>query len=180
MNAASLFIALGYTIDKASQAAAEGNINKITSLAKKASLALKTMGVVSVFKDMLHAGGELQQSIGGIETLFEDASDIMIERANKAYKTAGMSANSYMQQVTSFAASLKQSTDDIYEAADVADRAMVSISDNVNKMGTPMENVASAYQAFAKQNYTLLDNLKLGGHGLAQYKPRENGETLAA
>lgn len=110
--------------------------------------------------------GSLEQNLGGVETLFKENAQTVIDNANKAYSTAGMSANEYMQNVTSFSASLLQSVaGDTAEAARVADMAMVDMSDNANKMGTDMERITDAYQGFAKQNYTMLDNLKLGYGG---------------
>lgn len=111
-------------------------------------------------------GAALEQSLGGIETLFKDSADKVKANAAKAYQTAGMSANDYMELTTSFSASLLSSlAGDTSKAADVADMAMVDISDNANKMGTNMEDIKNAYQGFAKQNYTMLDNLKLGYGG---------------
>lgn len=109
---------------------------------------------------------ELEQNIGGVETLFGDSAQKVIDNANKAYETAGVSANEYMQGVTSFAASLLQSTaGDTDKAADIADMAFKDMSDNANKFGTSMDSIQHAYQGFAKQNYTMLDNLKLGYGG---------------
>lgn len=115
----------------------------------------------------VEAYGNYEQLVGGVDTLFgEETSKKVQQYAENAYKTAGMSANQYMETATSFAASLLQSVEgNADKAADITDMAMQDISDNVNKMGTPMESVVSAYQAFAKQNYTLLDNLKLGYGG---------------
>lgn len=111
-------------------------------------------------------GAALEQSLGGIETLFKDSADKVKANAAKAYQTAGMSANDYMELTTSFSASLLSSlAGDASKAADVADMAMVDMSDNANKMGTNMEDIKNAYQGFAKQNYTMLDNLKLGYGG---------------
>lgn len=111
-------------------------------------------------------GAALEQSLGGIETLFKDSADKVKANAAKAYQTAGMSANDYMELTTSFSASLLSSlAGDTSKAADVADMAMVDMSDNANKMGTNMEDIKNAYQGFAKQNYTMLDNLKLGYGG---------------
>lgn len=111
-------------------------------------------------------GAALEQSLGGIETLFKDSADKVKANAAKAYQTAGMSANDYMELTTSFSASLLNSlAGDASKAADVADMAMVDMSDNVNKIGTNMEDIKNAYQGFAKQNYTMLDNLKLGYGG---------------
>ena len=123
-------------------------------------------GSVALIKTVSSSYGELQQSIGGVETLFGKSAKKVIENANNAFRTAGMSANDYMQQVTSFSASLLQSLGgDTAKACDVADRAMIDMADNANKMGTSMESITNAYQGFAKQNYTMLDNLKLGYGG---------------
>lgn len=114
----------------------------------------------------LKEGSALEQSIGGIETLFKGSADKVKQYAEDAYKTAGMSANAYMQNVTSFSASLLQSLGgNTSKAAETANMAMVDMSDNANKMGTNMQNIQDAYQGFAKQNYTMLDNLKLGYGG---------------
>lgn len=111
-------------------------------------------------------GADLEQSLGGIETLFKESADKVKANATQAYRTAGMSANEYMELTTSFSASLLSSLgNDTSKAADIADMAMTDMSDNMNKMGTDMENIKNAYQGFAKQNYTMLDNLKLGYGG---------------
>ena len=116
---------------------------------------------------------DLEQNVGGIETLFKDSADTVIANAKKAYETAGMSANEYMQTVTSFSASLLQSLGgDTKKAAEVADMAIVDMADNANKMGTSMELIQNAYQGFAKQNYTMLDNLKLGYGGTKEEMER--------
>lgn len=105
----------------------------------------------------------VEQSIGGVETLFKDSANTVIKNAKKAYQTAGVDANKYMEQVTSFSASLLQSVGgDTAEAAKIADMAIVDMADNANKMGTSIDAIQNAYQGFAKQNYTMLDNLKLG------------------
>lgn len=123
-------------------------------------------GIGKILSDSLQAGAALQQSLGGIETLFKDSAATVIANAEKAYKTAGMSANDYMEQVTSFSASLLQSLGgDTEAAAAAADMALTDMADNANKMGTDMERITDAYQGFAKQNYTMLDNLKLGYGG---------------
>lgn len=110
----------------------------------------------------------LEQNVGGIETLFKDSADTVIANAKKAYETAGMSANEYMETVTSFSARLLQGLGgDTEKAAKVADMAVQDMSDNANKMGTSIEMIQNAYQGFAKQNYTMLDNLKLGYGGTA-------------
>ena len=114
----------------------------------------------------IREGAALEQSIGGIETLFKEHADKVKTNAAQAYRTAGMSANEYMELTTSFSASLLQSVaNDTSKAADIADMAMTDMSDNANKMGSNMEDVKNAYQGFAKQNYTMLDNLKLGYGG---------------
>ncbi len=114
----------------------------------------------------IKTGANLEQAIGGIETLFKDSSAEMIKNADNAFKTAGISANQYMEQATSFSASLLQSLDgDTQKAAKAADQAIIDMSDNANKMGTNIRDIQNAYQGFAKQNYSMLDNLKLGYGG---------------
>ena len=147
-------------------------ISKIGSIAKGGLAVISglTAGIIASFaatsKASLDSVASLEQNLGGIETLFKDSADIVIENAKRAYKTAGMSANEYMQNVTSFSASLLQSlSGNTKAAAEVADMAMTDMSDNANKMGTSMELIQNAYQGFAKQNYTMLDNLKLGYGG---------------
>jgi len=106
---------------------------------------------------------DYEQLAGGVETLFKKSSQSVINNASKAYQTAGMSANEYMETVTGFSASLLQSLGgDTQKAAEKADMAIRDMSDNANKMGTDIESIQNAYQGFAKQNYTMLDNLKLG------------------
>ena len=123
-------------------------------------------GIGKALASTIKEGAELQQSIGGIETLFKESADKVKQNAANAYKTAGMSANEYMQLTTSFSASLLQSLgNNTSKAADIANMAMTDMSDNANKMGTSMEDIKNAYQGFAKQNYTMLDNLKLGYGG---------------
>ena len=125
-----------------------------------------TAGAVGLVKQVSSSYGALQQSIGGIETLFGESAQKVITNANNAYTTAGISANEYMQQVTSFSASLLQSLGgDTEAAANTADMAVRDMADNANKMGTSMEMIQNAYQGFSKQNYTMLDNLKLGYGG---------------
>ena len=120
--------------------------------------------VVKGIKDSLAEGAALQQSIGGVETLFKENADTVIKNANNAYKTAGLSANDYMETVTSFSASLLQSLGgDTGKAAKSADSALRDMSDNANKFGTDMGSIQQAYQGFAKQNYTMLDNLNTMG-----------------
>ena len=120
---------------------------------------------------------EYEQLVGGVETLFGNSADKVKQYANEAYKTAGLSANEYMNTVTSFSASLLQSLGgDTAKAADYADRAITDMSDNANKMGTDMAMIQNAYQGFAKQNYTMLDNLKLGYGGTKEEMQRLLGD----
>ena len=123
-------------------------------------------GIGKIISDSINMGGSLQQSLGGVETLFKDSADTVKEYAAQAYRTVGLSANDYMEQTTSFAASLLSSvSQDTDAAAQLANMAMVDMADNANKMGTDMQDIQNAYQGFAKQNYTMLDNLKLGYGG---------------
>ncbi|MCQ3908920.1 MAG: phage tail protein [Mycoplasmoidaceae bacterium] len=129
---------------------------------------LKNLGssIINVGKQAITSYADYEQLVGGVETLFKDSSGIVQNYANNAYKTAGLSANEYMETVTSFSASLLQSLDgDTKKSAEVADMAITDMSDNANKMGTDMSMIQNAYQGFAKQNYTMLDNLKLGYGG---------------
>ena len=123
-------------------------------------------GLVAALGKALTEGAALEQSIGGVETLFKDSADQVIAAADQAYRTAGVSANKYMEQVTSFSATLLQGLGgDTAAAAQYADKAIVQMSDNANKMGTDISSIQMAYQGFAKDNYTMLDNLKLGYGG---------------
>ena len=123
-------------------------------------------GIGKIISDSINMGGALQQSLGGVETLFKDSADTVKEYAAQAYRTVGLSANDYMEQPTSFAASLLSSvSQDTDAAAQLSNMAMVDMADNANKMGTDMQDIQNAYQGFAKQNYTMLDNLKLGYGG---------------
>ena len=123
-------------------------------------------GIGKMISDSLNLGGAMQQSIGGVETLFKESADTVKTYAAQAYRTVGLSANDYMEQTTSFAASLLSSVSkDTNAAAQLANMAMVDMTDNANKMGTDMASIQNAYQGFAKQNYTMLDNLKLGYGG---------------
>lgn len=137
-----------------------------SKLISKAGGIIAAAGLGKMLGDSLQAGGALQQSLGGVETLFKESADAVVKNAEKAYKTAGMSANQYMETVTGFSASLLQGlSGDTEKAAQVADMALTDMSDNANKMGSDMESIKTAYQGFAKQNYTMLDNLKLGYGG---------------
>lgn len=136
------------------------------SLASKLKGVLAAAGIGVALKNTLMEGADLQQSLGGIETMFKGSADKMKAYAQQAYKTSGISANEYMKNVTSFSAGLIKSVGgDTSKAADIANMAMIDMSDNANKMGTSMEDIQNAYQGFAKQNYTMLDNLKLGYGG---------------
>lgn len=135
--------------------------NLMSSAIEKVGSSLLGLG-----KDALQGVADLEQNIGGVETLFKDSADTVIENSKKAYTTAGIDANKYMEQITSFSASLLQSLGgDTAEAAKVGDMAIQDMADNSNKFGTAIENIQNAYQGFAKQNYTMLDNLKLGYGG---------------
>lgn len=138
---------------------AVGNI--MTDLVRKGFDTIKslTTGAVDTFADY-------EQLVGGIETLFKGSSDTMMNYAKEAYRTTGLSANQYMETVTSFSASLLQGLDgDVEQAAEIADMAVQDMADNANKLGTDISSIQTAYQGFAKQNYTMLDNLKLGYGG---------------
>lgn len=127
---------------------------------------IATAAIGKALASTINEGAAIEQSMGGIETLFKESAEKMHQNAINAYKTAGLSANAYMEQSTSFAASLLSSLgNDTSKAADIADMAMTDMSDNANKMGTNMGDITNAYQGFAKQNYTMLDNLKLGYGG---------------
>ena len=147
-----------------------------SSLGSKAGTALKvgltaataaaTAGAIALVKNAVSQFADYEQLVGGVDTLFKDASGTVQQYAANAFQTAQLSANQYMSTVTSFSASLIQSLGgDTTKAAQYADRAIVDMADNANKMGTSMEMIQNAYQGFAKQNYTMLDNLKLGYGG---------------
>lgn len=144
-------------------------IKKGFALAAKAGIATisaASAGIGAIVKSSASAYADYEQNIGGVETLFKDNADTIVKYASEAYKTAGISANDYMQNVTSFSASLLQGLGgDTAQAAEIANEAMVDMSDNANKMGTDISSIQNAYQGFAKQNYTMLDNLKLGYGG---------------
>lgn len=156
-------------LDPEASAAGTSAGSKIGSNLKVAAIAAVAAAGVVIGKTVSSAiseGAKLEQSLGGIETLFKGSADKVKKYADEAYKTAGLSANDYMENVTSFSASLLQSLGgDTSKAADVANMAMIDMSDNANKMGTDMQDIQNAYQGFAKQNYTMLDNLKLGYGG---------------
>ena len=144
-----------------------------SSLVSVMTKVITAAGIGKAFSAAISEGAALQQSLGGIETLFKGSADKVKGYANEAYKTTGLSANAYMENVTGFSASLLQSLGgDTNKAAETANMAMIDMSDNANKMGTSMESIQLAYQGFAKQNYTMLDNLKLGYGGTKQEMER--------
>ena len=151
-----------------------------SSAIQKALEGLKRLGtaIVDVGKQAVSSYADYQQFVGGVETLFKDSAGTVMDYANNAYKTAGLSANKYMDTVTSFSASLLQGLGgDTAKAAKIADMAIIDMSDNANKMGTSMEMIQNAYQGFAKDNFTMLDNLKLGYGGTASEMARLINET---
>ena len=177
MNLSELFVKIGVD-DQAS--------DKISGLSSKlknglataakvgtAAIGAASAGIAALTKSSIDGYAEYEQLVGGVETLFKQSSDVVQQYAANAYKTAGLSANEYMNTVTSFSASLLQSLGgDTEAAAKYADMAITDMSDNANKMGTSMEMIQNAYQGFAKQNYTMLDNLKLGYGGTKEEMAR--------
>lgn len=159
------------TTDKAEKSSGKIGtaFKKIGTLTVKAMAAATTAaatGIAAVTKAAVSSYADYEQLVGGVETLFKDSAGKVLNYADNAYKTAGLSANKYMETVTSFSASLLQGLGgDTAKAAEVADLAITDMADNANKMGTSMESIQDAYQGFAKQNYTMLDNLKLGYGG---------------
>ncbi len=149
-----------------SAAAKVAKVGVIAITAVATGIGAMTSKAVSYYSDY-------EQLVGGVETLFKESSEKVVEYANKAYQTAGLSANDYMETVTGFSASLLQSLDgDTAKATESANMAITDMSDNANKMGTSMEMIQNAYQGFAKQNYTMLDNLKLGYGGTKEEMER--------
>lgn len=185
MNLLDLFVKIGVDNSDVDKGFSETS-SKAESLAGKlkgglataakvgaAALAAAATGVAALTKASIDQYAEYEQLVGGVDTLFKTASDKVQEYAANAYKTAGMSANEYMATVTSFSASLLQSLGgDTDKAAQKADQAITDMADNANKMGTGMEMIQNAYQGFAKQNYTMLDNLKLGYGGTKEEMER--------
>lgn len=166
--------AMGTEVVGAGDKAGQGFMKSFAGTVTKMIAAI---GIGKVIKDTLSSslneGAALQQSLGGIETLFKGSADIVKGYAKEAYRTSGLSANAYMESVTGFSASLLQSLGgDTDKAAEIANMAMIDMSDNANKMGTSMESIQFAYQGFAKQNYTMLDNLKLGYGGTKEEMQR--------
>lgn len=162
----SITSALGGEASSAGQSIGGKLVNTIKGV-------ITVAGIGAALGKALTEGGALQQSLGGVETLFKDSASQVIAAANEAYRTAGVSANDYMEQVTSFSATLLQGLGgDTEAAAGYADKAIVQMADNANKMGTSMESIQYAYQGFAKDNYTMLDNLKLGYGGTQEEMAR--------
>lgn len=178
MNLFELFVKIGADTTEANKGIDEVG-QKTSGLGEKLKSGLATVGKTAVAgvtagvaalgtlgTKAVSAYADYEQLVGGVETLFKDSQDQVMDYANNAYKTAGLSANEYMETVTSFSASLLQSLDgDTSAAADKANLALTDMSDNANKMGTDMTSIQNAYQGFAKANYTMLDNLKLGYGG---------------
>ena len=172
MNLFELFIKIGVD-DQAS--------NKLSGLSSKLGNGLKTAakigtaavgaaaaGITALTTAAVNNYAEYEQLVGGVETLFKTSSDKVMKYAESAYKTSGLSANAYMETVTSFSASLLQSLGgDTASAVEYADMAITDMSDNANKLGTDMSLIQNAYQGFSKQNYTMLDNLNIFGGAAA-------------
>lgn len=155
MTIRELFIGMGYKVDDKNAKKSLEGMQKMAGTLKKV---LGALAVGAVVKDMLDAGGKLQQSIGGIETLYGDSAEavkMLKDNANNAYKTAGMSANKYMENAISFAGTLRQTTDSAEEAAKITDMIMTNMSDNVNKMGTDAGMVENTYRGLARNNYMI-------------------------
>lgn len=150
-----------------------GSVAKTVGKASLAAIGAAATGITALTKSAVENYAEYEQLVGGVETLFKDSSSKVLEYANRAYKTAGLSANDYMETVTSFSASLLQSLGgDTKKAAEIGNMAVIDMSDNANKMGSSMESIQNAYAGFAKQNYTMLDNLKLGYGGTKEEMQR--------
>ena len=150
-----------------------GNGLKTVAKVGAAAVTAAATGVAALTKMGIEGYAEYEQLVGGVETLFKTSQDVVMNYAKNAYKTAGMSSNEYMSTITSFSASLIQSLDgDTAKAAEVGNMAITDMSDNANKMGTSMELIQNAYNGFAKQNYTMLDNLKLGYGGTKEEMER--------
>lgn len=160
MNLMDLFIRIGIK-DEASEGIDTVGSKLKTGLATAAKVGAAAVtaagaGLAALTKQSIEGYAEYEQLVGGVETLFKQSADVVQQYAANAYKTAGMSANEYMETVTSFSASLLQSLDgDTEAAAEKADLAITDMADNANKMGTSMESIQNAYQGFSKQNYTI-------------------------
>lgn len=177
MNLFELFVKIGVE-DQASGKLKDlggklGNGLKTAAKIGTAAVGAAAAGITALTTAAVNNYAEYEQLVGGVDTLFKSSSQKVQEYAANAYKTAGMSANEYMSTVTSFSASLLQSLGgDTEAAAEYANQALTDMSDNANKMGTSMEMIQNAYQGFAKQNYTMLDNLKLGYGGTKEEMAR--------
>ena len=173
---------IGSTVAKATVAIKDGATKALAkigstlkTLAKGVTIAVGVAGagLTALVGGAVSEGASMEQNIGGVETMFGADAGAVMANANKAYKTAGLSANEYMESVTSFSASLLQSLGgDTKKASEVADMALIDMADNANKFGTDMSSIQNAYQGFAKQNYTMLDNLKLGYGGTKEEMQR--------
>lgn len=162
--------ALGDAPAQAGESAGQSMGSRLVSTIKSV---IAAAGIGTAISKAIAEGAALEQSIGGVETLFKDSADTIKQYAADAYKTAGVSANDYMEQVTSFSATLLQGLGgDTAAAAKYANQAIVQMSDNANKMGTDIGSIQWAYQGFAKDNYTMLDNLKLGYGGTQEEMAR--------
>lgn len=185
MNLFEVFIKIGADTSESDKAIKDTGA-KTKELGEKVKSGLKTVakvsaatmgtmaaGVAKVVKDATAAYADYEQLVGGVETLFKQSSDTVLQYADNAYKTAGLSANQYMETVTSFSASLLQSLGgDTEKAAKQADKAITDMADNSAKFGTDIQSLQYAYQGFAKQNYTMLDNLKIGYGGTKEEMQR--------
>ena len=177
MNLFELFVKIGVD-DQASGKLKDlggklGNGLKTAAKIGTAAVGAAAAGITALTTAAVNNYAEYEQLVGGVETLFKDSAGKIQDFADRAYQTAGLSANEYMSTVTSFSASLLQSLGgDTEKAADYADMAITDMADNANKMGTSMELIQNAYQGFAKQNYTMLDNLKLGYGGTKEEMAR--------
>ena len=150
-----------------------------SSIGSAIKTALVAVGIGSIIKEALSSGADLQQSFGGLDTIYGEAAASMKEMSATAVQ-AGIDANTYAEQAVSFGAALKQAYGgDMVAAATAADTAILDMADNAAKMGTDVESIQNAYQGFAKQNYTMLDNLKLGWKSIAEYKLGKIGECLS-
>ena len=154
-------------------ASAMGTVATKTALAATKATALAAAGVAAMAKQSVTGYADYEQLVGGVDTIFKDSSGTVQKYADEAFRTAGLSQNEYMDTVTSFSASLIQSLGgNTGAAAEKANQAIIDMSDNANKLGTDMSSLQYAYQGFAKQNYTMLDNLKLGYGGTKEEMQR--------
>lgn len=177
MNLFDLFVRIGLKDEATDKMAGIGDKLKkglaVAGTAAAAGLGAATAAVGALTKASIDGYAEYEQLTGGVETLFKTSADSVIQYSQQAYQTAGMSANEYMETVTGFSASLMQSLGgDTAAAAEYANQAVIDMADNANKMGTDISMIQNAYQGFAKQNYTMLDNLKLGYGGTKEEMER--------